>query len=174
MPVVPGTNDALESAEQAKAFAAEAGYPVILKARSGGGGRGMRVVYSGAGRRGRRGWWLAPAAAAIARGSGCRLLLLPRVAAAGACCRCCCVPACRGLPACAACCRRRLACSRHQHSHARLLSVGFPSPTPRAPEDEMEDNFARASAEALAAFGDGGMFVEKYLEDPRHIEIQVD
>ena len=50
MPVVPGTNDALESAEQAKAFAREAGYPVILKARSGGGGRGMRVVHSG-------GWW---------------------------------------------------------------------------------------------------------------------
>ena len=39
-------------------------------------------------------------------------------------------------------------------------------------EDEMEDNFTRASNEAKAAFGDGGMFIEKYLEDPRHIEIQ--
>ncbi|PRW20525.1 pyruvate carboxylase isoform A [Chlorella sorokiniana] len=86
VPVVPGTNDALESAEQAKAFAREAGYPVILKARSGGGGRGMRVVHS---------------------------------------------------------------------------------------EEEMEDNFVRASNEAKAAFGDGGMFIEKYLEDPRHIEIQI-
>lgn len=37
----------------------------------------------------------------------------------------------------------------------------------------MEDNFTRASNEAKAAFGDGGMFIEKYLEDPRHIEIQV-
>ncbi len=36
----------------------------------------------------------------------------------------------------------------------------------------MEDNFTRASNEAKAAFGDGGMFIEKYLEDPRHIEIQ--
>lgn len=47
MPVVPGTNDALESAEEAKKFAAAAGYPVILKARSGGGGRGMRIVRNG-------------------------------------------------------------------------------------------------------------------------------
>ena len=48
MPVVPGTDDALASAEEAKVFAAAAGYPVILKARSGGGGRGMRVVRAGA------------------------------------------------------------------------------------------------------------------------------
>eukprot|EP00887_Chlorella_sp_A99_P003326 scaffold26.g3326.t1 len=84
--VVPGTDSALESAEEAKAFAAEAGYPVMIKARSGGGGRGMRVVRS---------------------------------------------------------------------------------------DDEMEELFARASSEALAAFGDGGMFVEKYVEDPRHIEVQI-
>ncbi|KAL4422522.1 hypothetical protein ABPG75_008719 [Micractinium tetrahymenae] len=86
VPVVPGTDSALESAEEARAFAASAGYPVILKARSGGGGRGMRVVRS---------------------------------------------------------------------------------------EEDMEDLFARASNEAKAAFGDGGMFIEKYLEDPRHIEIQI-
>ena len=55
MPVVPGTDDALENADQAKAFAAVAGYPVILKARSGGGGRGMRVVRSGACLQ--SGWW---------------------------------------------------------------------------------------------------------------------
>jgi hypothetical protein len=47
VPVVPGTDDALESPAAAEVFAAEAGYPVILKARSGGGGRGMRVVRSG-------------------------------------------------------------------------------------------------------------------------------
>ena len=34
---------------------------------------------------------------------------------------------------------------------------------PPCAEDELEDLFARASNEALAAFGDGGMFVEKYL-----------
>lgn len=86
VPVVPGTNDALTSAEEAKTFAAHAGYPVMIKARSGGGGRGMRVVHS---------------------------------------------------------------------------------------EAEMDELFQRASNEAAAAFGDGAMFVEKFVEDPRHIEIQI-
>jgi pyruvate carboxylase len=47
VPVVPGTNQALTDAEEAQVFAAEAGYPVILKASMGGGGRGMRVVRDG-------------------------------------------------------------------------------------------------------------------------------
>lgn len=38
---------------------------------------------------------------------------------------------------------------------------------------EMTDLFNRASNEAKAAFGDGSMFVEKYIEEPRHIEIQI-
>ncbi len=42
-----------------------------------------------------------------------------------------------------------------------------------AAESEMADLFVRASNEAKAAFGDGSMFVEKYVEEPRHIEIQV-
>jgi hypothetical protein len=37
----------------------------------------------------------------------------------------------------------------------------------------MVDLFNRASNEAQAAFGDGSMFVEKYVEEPRHIEIQI-
>ncbi len=37
----------------------------------------------------------------------------------------------------------------------------------------MEDSFARASNEAKAAFGDGRMFIEKYVESPRHIEVQI-
>lgn len=37
----------------------------------------------------------------------------------------------------------------------------------------MADSFLRASNEAKAAFGDGRMFVEKLVEEPRHIEIQV-
>ncbi|WIA32059.1 hypothetical protein OEZ86_002911 [Tetradesmus obliquus] len=86
VPIVPGTNQALESAEEALAFAEEAGYPVILKASMGGGGRGMRVVRN---------------------------------------------------------------------------------------DFEMVDLFNRASNEAKAAFGDGSMFVEKYVEEPRHIEIQI-
>lgn len=86
VPIVPGTADALTSADEAKAFAASAGYPVMIKARSGGGGRGMRVVRS---------------------------------------------------------------------------------------EGEMDELFQRASGEAAAAFGDGAMFVEKFVEDPRHIEIQI-
>ncbi len=37
----------------------------------------------------------------------------------------------------------------------------------------MEDSFDRASNEAKAAFGDGRMFIEKYVESPRHIEVQI-
>lgn len=86
VPVVEGTNDPIESSSDAKQFAEKVGYPVMIKARSGGGGRGMRVVRSA---------------------------------------------------------------------------------------DEMDELFQRASNEAAAAFGDGAMFVEKYVEDPRHIEIQI-
>jgi biotin carboxylase len=42
--VVPGTSEPVPDVEAAQAFAAEAGYPVMLKAAMGGGGRGMRVV----------------------------------------------------------------------------------------------------------------------------------
>ncbi|GLC41025.1 hypothetical protein PLESTB_000951200 [Pleodorina starrii] len=86
VPLVPGTNQPLSSPDEAKEFATKFGYPVILKAAMGGGGRGMRVV-------------------------------------------------------------------RH--------------------ESEMSDAFIRASNEARSAFGDGRMFVEKYVEEPRHIEIQI-
>jgi acetyl-CoA carboxylase, biotin carboxylase subunit len=44
VPVVPGTTEPLRDAEQAAAVAAEFGYPVLLKAAAGGGGKGMRVV----------------------------------------------------------------------------------------------------------------------------------
>lgn len=37
----------------------------------------------------------------------------------------------------------------------------------------MSELFIRASNEARAAFGDGSMFVEKYVEEPRHIEVQI-
>jgi pyruvate carboxylase len=86
VPVVPGTNEPLSSADEARAFAESAGYPVILKAAMGGGGRGMRIVRDAS---------------------------------------------------------------------------------------EMDELFGRASAEARAAFGDGSMFIEKYVEDPRHIEVQI-
>jgi acetyl-CoA carboxylase, biotin carboxylase subunit len=46
VPVLPGSQEALTSAEEALEFAAQIGYPVILKAAAGGGGRGMRVVNS--------------------------------------------------------------------------------------------------------------------------------
>lgn len=42
----------------------------------------------------------------------------------------------------------------------------------RAKED-MKELFERASSEAKSAFGDGSMFIEKYLENPRHIEVQI-
>jgi acetyl-CoA carboxylase, biotin carboxylase subunit len=45
-PLIPGTEGAVRTAEEAQAFAATAGFPLILKAAAGGGGRGMRVVRS--------------------------------------------------------------------------------------------------------------------------------
>ena len=38
---------------------------------------------------------------------------------------------------------------------------------------EIEENFQRASSEAFAAFGNGSMFVERFIERPRHIEVQI-
>jgi acetyl-CoA carboxylase biotin carboxylase subunit len=45
VPVVPGSGGLLESIEQAKSLAKEIGYPVMLKATAGGGGKGMRIVW---------------------------------------------------------------------------------------------------------------------------------
>lgn len=86
VPLVPGTDSPIESVEEAKRIAAEIGYPVLLKAAAGGGGRGMRVVES---------------------------------------------------------------------------------------EREMENRFLSASAEAEAAFGDGRLYLEKFIMKPKHIEVQV-
>ncbi len=86
VPVVPGTTAPVADAGAAAAVAAEIGYPVMLKASAGGGGKGMRVV---------------------------------------------CAP------------------------------------------EEMEAAFRTGSGEAENAFGDGRMYVEKYLEEPHHIEVQV-
>ncbi len=38
---------------------------------------------------------------------------------------------------------------------------------------ELEENYQRAYSEALAAFGNGALFVEKFIEKPRHIEVQI-
>ncbi len=46
VPTIPGINKPIESAKEAKEVAAQIGYPVMLKASNGGGGRGMRVVYN--------------------------------------------------------------------------------------------------------------------------------
>ncbi|MEX0907934.1 MAG: acetyl-CoA carboxylase biotin carboxylase subunit [Gemmatimonadota bacterium] len=86
VPVVPGIAEPLADADAARAAAAELGYPVLLKAAAGGGGKGMRVVSGAA---------------------------------------------------------------------------------------EVERAFAAAAAEARSAFGDGSIYLEKYLARPRHIEIQV-
>src|SRR5215207_5686144 len=86
VPVLPGSEEPLQDADDARRFAAEVGYPVILKASAGGGGRGMRIVYS---------------------------------------------------------------------------------------EGEIASQFSTAHQEAEKAFGDGSVYLEKYLVEPRHIEIQV-
>lgn len=86
VPTVPGTLDPLETLEQARQVAGKTGYPVMLKAVAGGGGKGMRKV-----------------------------------------------------------------------DHAGAL----------------ESAWRDASSEALNAFGDARLFLEKFLERPRHIEIQI-
>ncbi|MCA9651488.1 MAG: pyruvate carboxylase [Myxococcales bacterium] len=86
VPVIPGTPDAVADVDAARAFADEVGYPLMVKAAKGGGGRGMRVV----------------------RQAG-----------------------------------------------------------------DLEDAFGRASSEAAAAFGDGTVFIERFVERPRHIEVQI-
>jgi acetyl-CoA carboxylase biotin carboxylase subunit len=86
MPVIPGVEDALPDVESAKRAADTVGYPILLKAVGGGGGRGMRKV---------------------------------------------------DVP------------------------------------EELPDAFAQASAEALAAFGDGRMYLERRIVGGRHVEVQV-
>lgn len=39
--------------------------------------------------------------------------------------------------------------------------------------NEVEENFIRAQSEALASFGNGDMFIERFIESPRHIEVQI-
>ncbi len=46
VPILPGTNESIESVEEARKIADEIGYPVIIKASAGGGGRGMKIVHS--------------------------------------------------------------------------------------------------------------------------------
>ena len=86
VPVVPGSEGLLEGVEEAKVLAKKIGYPVIIKATAGGGGKGMRVVWS---------------------------------------------------------------------------------------EEEIEKAFDGAKMEAGASFKNDGLYMEKFVEEPRHIEIQV-
>jgi len=86
VPVVPGTPGPIADYREADSFVAEHGFPVIIKAAMGGGGRGMRVVRK---------------------------------------------------------------------------------------QDEFKDSFERAVSEAKNAFGDGTVFIERFLDHPRHIEVQL-
>lgn len=45
IPLVPGTNDAVESVDEAKEIAARIGYPILIKPAAGGGGKGMKIVF---------------------------------------------------------------------------------------------------------------------------------
>ena len=86
IPMVPGIEEAITDPELAKAIASEIGFPILIKASAGGGGKGMRIVQN---------------------------------------------------------------------------------------EQELPEQMARAISEATSAFGDGSVFIEKYVTSPRHIEIQV-
>jgi acetyl-CoA carboxylase biotin carboxylase subunit len=86
IPMVPGTEEAITDIDEAKKRAVEVGFPILIKAAAGGGGKGMRVVESA---------------------------------------------------------------------------------------DDFEEQMQRAVSEATSAFGDGSVFIERYVSSPRHIEIQV-
>ncbi|MFN3999457.1 acetyl/propionyl/methylcrotonyl-CoA carboxylase subunit alpha [Algoriphagus sp.] len=86
IPLVPGTEEAISDIPVAKKRAAEIGYPILIKASAGGGGKGMRIVES---------------------------------------------------------------------------------------ESEFEEQMNRAVSEAQSSFGDGAVFIEKFITSPRHIEIQI-
>ncbi|HLL99742.1 MAG TPA: acetyl-CoA carboxylase biotin carboxylase subunit [Pyrinomonadaceae bacterium] len=86
VPILPGSPDPIESADEAIRLAKEIGFPVIIKAAAGGGGRGMRIVRA---------------------------------------------------------------------------------------EEDLASNLELAQSEALAAFKNGSVYIERYIERPRHIEIQV-
>lgn len=86
VPVIPGSEGLLKDIKEAAKLAKSIGYPVIMKATAGGGGKGMRVVWK---------------------------------------------------------------------------------------EEDLEDNWNMAKQESKAAFGNDGLYMEKYIEEPRHIEFQV-
>lgn len=86
LPVIPGTDGPVETFEAAKSFAEEAGYPLMIKATSGGGGKGMRIVRNA---------------------------------------------------------------------------------------DELEDAFHRAKSEAEKSFGNSEVYIERYIDNPKHIEVQI-
>jgi len=86
VPVVPGSEGALKNIDEAKSIAKKIGYPIMLKASAGGGGKGMRIVWK---------------------------------------------------------------------------------------EEELEKAYQNASAEAEAAFNNGEMYLEKFVENPHHVEIQI-
>ncbi len=86
IPMVPGIDKAITDVDKAKTIARDIGFPILIKASAGGGGKGMRVVEK---------------------------------------------------------------------------------------EEDLESQMQRAISEAISAFGDGSVFIEKYVGSPRHIEIQV-
>ena len=86
IPMVPGVDEAISDIKKAKTIAKEIGYPILIKASAGGGGKGMRIVEN---------------------------------------------------------------------------------------EGDLESQMQRAISEATSAFGDGSVFIEKYVTSPRHIEIQI-
>ena len=86
IPMVPGVDEAITDVENAKQVAKQIGFPILIKASAGGGGKGMRIVEN---------------------------------------------------------------------------------------EQEFESQMQRAISEATSAFGDGAVFIEKYVSSPRHIEIQI-
>ncbi len=137
MHTVPGYQGIIKDADEAVKIANEVGYPVMIKASAGGGGKGMRVAYSA---------WLWE----------------------------------YGSIASHSCVHSFIHSFNHAlihtHTHDILTSPHdlFYRPKPPPVDDtEAREGFRLSSEEARKSFGDDRLFVEKFIEDPHHIEIQL-
>ncbi len=86
-------------------------------------------------------------------------------------------------PACP-CSRFGRSCGRREKSGGNRVFIGYPVMVKQArgggrgiriarTPEELETAFTAARQEAIACFGDGSIYLEKFLQNPRHIEIQV-
>ena len=160
VPVVPATKGVVESLDEARTFCNSIGYPVMVKAECGGGGRGMRVV-----------WNDKDLEDALSRYG--RVVLLTRSSH---------VARTRflhpsfgtTLAACSVC------NDLNPHSPQRVVLLFYVDRVGSNGDQSVVPHVCvhvcplhRSQSEAKAAFGSGAVFIEKYVQEPRHIEVQI-